>query len=183
MWIHSVSCSAVLQGRAWVRFCLAWCPFFEMLSTEISYTQSGNVLKRGVFSRNWGKTCGALCGRNESPFVYPPITYPMWCPVIVPCFVSIARKLREEFASKLFQLYPNIYVDVSVNVTVWLSVWLCVHMSMWKHCYLSLVLQIVWLPCCLGLLTSTSRSVCGWRHVPFIPSPVTRGLTCLTVEV
>ena len=84
-------------------------PRFETLKliAGIPYTQTVNGRK----TCNGGKTCGALRRHGESFSVYPLITITMRRSVIILSFTLIARKLREEFANKGFELYQNIYRD------------------------------------------------------------------------
>ena len=75
------------------------------------YSPSVNPQKHGVIFRQGGKSCGALHGRGDSPSVYPLMTLPVWCLVIIPSFTSIACTLREEFSNRQKRLYENIYID------------------------------------------------------------------------
>ena len=86
-------------------------PRFETFSNQNPVYADRKRTKHGIIFRNEGKTCGALCRRGESSSVYPLITINMRCSVIIPGFMSIMRKLREEFANIGFELYQNIYRD------------------------------------------------------------------------
>ena len=68
--------------------------------------------KHGVIFRQGGKSCGAFHGRGDSPFVYPLMTLPVCRLVIILSFTSIARTLREEFASRQKRLDENMYIDL-----------------------------------------------------------------------
>ena len=78
----------------------------------VSYSQSVNPQKHGVFFHQGGKLpCGALCGHGDSPSIYPLMTVPVRRLVIIPSFTSIACTLRKEFASRQKWLYENIDRD------------------------------------------------------------------------
>ena len=69
------------------------------------------IKKHGAIFHQGGKPCSALCRCCDSPSIYPLMTLPVWCPVIIPSSTSIAHTLRKEFASRQKRLYKNIYIE------------------------------------------------------------------------
>ena len=50
-------------------------------------------------AKEWN-LCDALLGRTDSPSIYPHMTHPMRCPIIIPSFMSNAHTLQEEFTNR-----------------------------------------------------------------------------------
>ena len=110
-----VLAAALLHGRA--RALSLW--HGDALSNRNPvYADRKRIKNMASFSVTEGKLCGALRRRSESSSVYPLITITMRRPVILPSLVSIARKLREEFANMGFELYQNIYRGVCVCMCI-----------------------------------------------------------------
>ena len=72
--------------------------------------------KRDIFSCNKGQTCGTLCEHSKSSSIYPPMTFPMQCLVVLPSLASIVHELHEEFSKQRISAllkYIEIYESVS----------------------------------------------------------------------